>query len=134
MANHVALFFHLVWATRDREPILTADLEPKILAWMAAKSRELRCVPLALGAMPDHVHLLISAHPTVAISTMVKEIKGVSSYYASRDCSPTRPLAWQIGYGVFSVSRNDLAMIRSYVLNQKDHHARRQLLRELERA
>lgn len=40
---------------------------------------------------------------------------------------------WQGSYGVFSVSRSDVPMVRNYVLNQERHHRKNRLSTALER-
>lgn len=82
------------------------------------------------GAMPDHVHLLASIPPPVSISNFVKQLKGSSSRFVSRDLDAT--FEWQRGYGVFSIDESALVDIQSYVLNQKERHERQETIPRLE--
>jgi len=122
MGNHLMLFVHLVWATDRRRPLLQPSLEADLHEYIQLKSRVLRCPVLAIGGMPDHVHLLVELHPTLSVSALAKEIKGTSSHAASR-LGAGRDFSWQTGYGAFSVSRRDLPRATAYVLCQKEHHA-----------
>jgi putative transposase len=133
VANNAQLYVHLVWATRDREPWITAEIEPRIFARVAVKCREHRCTAIAIGGMPDHIHLLLRLHPTIAVSQLVKEVKGASAYHVTHVLSPETAFAWQHGYGAFSIRRNEVPAVKRYVLHQQEHHGGKNLLFELER-
>ena len=77
---YTQLYLHIVWATWDRLPLITETIKPRLNAAIAEKCRELKCVPLAVGGIADHVHLLVRLHTTVAVATLAKEVKGASSH------------------------------------------------------
>ena len=68
----------------------------------------------------DHIHLLLSINPNTNIAILVKEIKGTTSYFINHKTQDI--LYWQDGYGVMSVSKSRLEVIKRYVENQKKHH------------
>ena len=72
-------YYHLVWATDDRAPLITDLVEDELYRYMAAKTRSLDCLFHAVGGMADHVHLVVSIPPSRAIADFVKRIKGSSS-------------------------------------------------------
>ena len=57
--SRVDIFIHLVWATWDRQPILTDDLAPRVQHVVAKKAQECGAEVLALGGVADHLHLLV---------------------------------------------------------------------------
>ena len=124
MAAYVQLLVHLVWATEDRTPWIVPTVEQALYAAIAAKCRELRCPPVAVGGVADHVHLLVSLAPTVSVATLVQKIKGSTSHLMTHELAPDAPFCWQVGYGAFSLRREDARVVRSYIQNQKEHHAR----------
>ena len=123
MANHLMVFMHLVWATDGRRPLLHPRLEAGVHELIRTKCRQLRCTVLAVGGMPDHVHLLVELHPTVSLSNLVKEVKGASSHAATHLHRAGPSFRWQTGYGAFSVSHRDVPRATAYVLRQKEHPA-----------
>ena len=123
MANHLMVFMHLVWATDGRRPLLHPTLEDGVHDLVRSKCRQLRCTVLAVGGMPDHVHLLVELHPTVSVSALAKEVKGASSHAAAHLLRAGPSFRWQTGYGAFSVSHRDVPRTTAYVLRQKEHHA-----------
>ena len=126
-------YYHLVWATRDRTPLITNALEPELYRFIKAKSLSLNCPFYAIGGIADHIHLLVSIPPSLAISDFVKRIKGSSSRHIN--CMFTQQtFAWQREYGVFSLGRKQLDQAVSYVLQQKHHHQNQTLIPLLEPA
>lgn len=123
MANHLLVFLHLVWATDGRRPLLHPTLEAGVHDLVRTKCRQLRCRVLAVGGMPDHVHLLVELHPTVSVAALAKEVKGASSHAAAHLLRAGPSFRWQTGYGAFSVSHRDVPRATTYVLHQKEHHA-----------
>src|SRR5688572_6461733 len=104
---HWRLFYHLVWATHDRCPLLSTP------ATMQAVERSLGgiCQDLqikvhAIGTMPDHVHLACSIPPSVSVASAVKRLKGVSSHDLNQTIYSKTEIvfAWQAEYGVYSFS------------------------------
>ncbi|HVN55714.1 MAG TPA: IS200/IS605 family transposase [Anaerolineaceae bacterium] len=94
-APYTELYVHLIWSTWDRLPLLDAGLEPGVYAAIAAKCRDMGCPPLEIGGIPDHVHLLVQLNPAVAISNLLKEVKGASSHLATHVLRPTEFFKWQ---------------------------------------
>ena len=117
------LYYHIVWATKERQPLIMPQKEPDLYNYMIGKSDALRCIVHAIGGMEDHIHLVVSIPPTMAIAEFVKNIKGSSSYYFNHSLTSTlNKFAWQEGYGVFSLGSKQLEQAVNYVKNQKSHH------------
>ena len=73
------LFYHLVWATKKRESILTPDVEPVIYVFLRTKAIGLGGVVFALNGWLAHVHMVVAVPPKIAIAKFVGQIKGVAS-------------------------------------------------------
>ena len=114
---------HFVWATKRREPILTPQWEAMIYRCIQGECRTLGSTVLALGGMPDHVHLLVTTPGNLAPSQLMQQVKGVSARFANGQMPLTAFLKWQEGYNARSVSLSHTERIRQYVLGQKQHHA-----------
>jgi len=131
-APYTQLYLHLVWATWDRLPLITEAIEPRLCAAIAQKCRELKCVPLAIGGIADHVHLLVRLHTTVAVSTLAKEVKSSSSHLVTHEITPGEFFKWQGAYGAFTLRKEDVPGVQSYIERQKEHHAAEDLWEEWE--
>lgn len=122
-APFTQLYIHLVWATRDREPLITKDIEARLYAAIAKRCIQRKCSPIAIGGMEDHVYLLVRLHPTVAIADLMKDIKGASSHLINHEIRPGGNFRWQGAYGAFSLRKDEVDQVKGYVLNQARHHA-----------
>ena len=127
------LYCHLVWATWDRLPLIMPEVEARLYGAIAAKVRELRGVPIAVGGVEDHVHLLCSFDPTVSIAYLVQQVKGSSSHLMSHEVLGDESFKWQGGYGAFTVGMDGLEPVKAYVQGQKRHHAEESVWPEWER-
>jgi putative transposase len=126
------LYLHLVWATWDRLPLITEGIKPRIYASIAEKCREMKCVPLAIGGISDHVHLLVRLYTTVAVADLVKEVKGSSSHLVTHEITPGVFFKWQGAYGAFTIRKSELSKVTAYIQNQEQHHSEKNLQPELE--
>ncbi|MFP4165580.1 MAG: IS200/IS605 family transposase [Opitutales bacterium] len=115
-------YSHLIFSTKHREALISAELEPDLHAYLGGILNDLGARLLAIGGMPDHLHLIIRDSKTVADVRMIKELKGGSSNWINSTAETAGKFAWQAGYGWFSVSPKDLDAARAYVAQQKAHH------------
>jgi putative transposase len=116
------LFVHLVWATWDRLPLVTAELRPAIYGCIQAECSGLGAEVVAIGGVEDHVHVLVRLPTTVSVAELVKQIKGASSHLVTHRLGKWGEFKWQGGYGAFTVSRSEVPIVRRYVLRQEEHH------------
>ena len=124
------LFYHFVWATKNREPLLTPDIEPNVYRFLHAEANKMYVPLFVIGGTMDHVHVLAAVRPAVSPADFMKQLKGSSSRFISLEFK--RPFEWQKGYGVFSVSERDVPQVIAYVERQKQHHAEGTLIEEWE--
>jgi REP element-mobilizing transposase RayT len=120
---YTQLYLHLVWATWDRLPLVTDVVEERLYAAVAAKCRDLKCEPLAIGGMDDHIHLLVRLHITVTIADLAKGVKGSSSHLVTHEITPGEFFKWQGSYGAFTLRKDDVPEVEAYIERQKEHHA-----------
>ena len=131
-APFTQLYVHLVWSTWDRVPTITPEAQSLVTAIALSKCEELKCQPIAIGGMDDHVHLMIRLHPTIAIATLVGEIKGSSSHLVNQNLRLPEKFRWQGAYGAFTLRKDEVEQVSNYVHNQKVHHLENTLIPLLE--
>ncbi len=127
------LFYHIVWATKNREPILTAEIEPIIHNYLRTKAIGLGAIVFALNGWYDHVHMVVSIPPKLGIAKFVGQVKAVASTKFNKSGHPTVSFYWQTEYAVFSFDRKRLPNYIAYVERQKEHHQEKTLIPILER-
>ena len=87
---------------------------------MGGIARENKARALAIGGVPDHVHLLLSLNAEVNISKSVQVIKAGSSGWMTDLLQ--KDFKWQEGYAAFTVSQSNLDSVKHYIDHQEEHH------------
>ena len=122
------LLMHVVFSTKNREPMISADLKPSLLAYIGGIIRELDGKLLAADGTSDHVHLLMRLPPKLSLADGLRVIKTKSSRWAREAHARFQ---WQAGYAAFSVSQSNVAAVARYVRDQEKHHRRISFQEEL---
>jgi REP-associated tyrosine transposase len=117
------LLTHVIFSTKERQPLISRDLKPDLLTYMGGIARELHGKCVAANSMPDHVHLLLWFPPSMAMAEAVRIVKTNSSRWVHLK-SGRRGFAWQTGYGAFSVSQSNTGSVVKYIREQDKHHRR----------
>lgn len=118
------IYLHLVFSTKDRQPLIGTEVQPRLHAYLAGTLNAIHCPAIQVGGMPDHVHLLFRLSRTVTVADVVKASKVESSKWMKENTSQPQ-FAWQAGYGVFSVSASQVDTVTHYIANQAEHHQAR---------
>jgi putative transposase len=117
------LYYHLVWATKNREPVITAAIEETLFPYLTRKAAELQVRIYGIDGWYDHVHVVAAIPPKIAVAEVVKTFKGASSHYLNQIVRLDFTFAWQRGYGALSIGERQLDIAIAYVNKQKEHHA-----------
>ena len=117
-----SLLVQLVFSTKNRERLITPEVEPDLFAYIGGILRNNKSRLLDAGGDRDHVHLLVSQSKNIALSNLLKDVKGDSSVWIKSQGREFRNFHWQDGYGAFSFGQRDLPGLQRYVANQKEHH------------
>jgi REP-associated tyrosine transposase len=118
------LLYHVVFSTKNRVPLIDPSLRAELYPYMEGIIRQKGGWLLALGGIPDHVHVLTRLKPDMPVSDLVRDLKACSSKWLHERKDPRPDFAWQTGYAVFSVSESQEGKVRSYIHNQERHHRR----------
>jgi REP element-mobilizing transposase RayT len=114
---------HLVFSTKNREPLIRPEVRDKLFAYLAGILNGLGCPAIKVGGVADHVHLLFVLSKTLPLCDAVREVKQESSKWAKEAIHSQ--FYWQTGYGAFSVSRSNEEQVAAYIADQEEHHRTR---------
>lgn len=122
MANTFScLTFHVIWSTKNRSPLITSAVRDRLYAYIGGIVKKEKGKLLCIGGVADHIHLLLSLQPSVAISDLMRAIKAKSSSFM-KEVLKQDSFEWQDGYGVFSVSASVIEKVIHYINHQEEHH------------
>jgi len=127
------LHYHLIWATYERQQIITSEREKMFYGVLYKKAEELDLKIHAGGNIEDHVHVVLSIPPVLAVAECVRHIKGASAYAINHMDGSDGQFKWQGGYGALSVGERSLETVMEYATRQKEHHRGNNLIAVYER-
>ncbi len=118
------LYYHLIWATRGRLPLLNADLATFLGRYLRNIARQERAHVLEMGMVATHLHVLVRADPQTHLSRLVQRLKGGSAHQANveRLGKGADGLRWAKGYTLETVSPRALEAVRQYLRTQPERH------------
>ena len=113
--SYTRLFYHLVWPTKNHDPLITPSIENELFNYLIKKSQQFSIKILEINGTDNHIHIIIDIPPKLSITEVVQRLKGSSSHEFPE-------IYWAVGYGAFTVSERNLTPAIDYVRNQKAHH------------
>ena len=116
------LHYHLIWATFERKPTITLEREKMFYGVLYEKGKEMDLKIHAAGNTEDHVHVVISIPPKIAVADCVKHLKGASAFAINHMDGSDGQFKWQEGYGALTIGERSLDTVMAYVARQKEHH------------
>lgn len=123
MANtYHSLHYHLIFSTKNRVAYLKPEIEQRVWAYLGGVARKHKMTALQIGRFDDHIHALVMAPPTIAPSQIAQYLKGDSSKWIHETFLELGDLAWQEGYGAFTVSKSNMESVVAYIQKQREHH------------
>ena len=115
-------YYHIIWATKHRAPLITADHETFLFDYIPQVAQELGSQIFAINGTQDHIHIAATIPPKMSISQWVKRIKGASSSQCNRIITNEERFHWQRGFGVLTYGKKRLDYVIQYIHNQKQHY------------
>jgi len=118
-------YFHLVFAVKNRDALINKIWKDELEKYLTGIIQNHGHKLLAIGSMPDHIHIFIGYNLNHLIPKLVEEIKTSSNTWIKEKRLSKFRFEWQKGYGAFTHSKSQLDAVVKYVLNQKAHHKKK---------
>lgn len=128
--SYTSILIHYIFSTKNREKIITNELQERLWPYMGGIARENNMKALAIGGIEDHIHLLISLPATLSIAKAIQLLKGGSSKWVHDRFPDHNNFKWQEGYGAFSVNISHADDTIAYIKRQKEHHRKKSFQEE----
>ncbi len=124
--SYISNLIHFVWGTKDRQPTIGESWQERLYAYCGGILKNKKSKLLAIGGMPDHIHIYASLPSTVTLAEIANALKSNSSRWIHENVDAQHRFAWQEGYGAFSVSKSMEQTVINYIANQAEHHRRQE--------
>ncbi len=120
-STFTSLAYHVVFSTKFRKRTLTNAIRGETYNYIAGIIANQQGQLLDIGGVDDHIHLLTSCPPRIALADFVRDIKANASKWLRED-QRQNDFGWQTGYAAFTVSCSQIDAVREYIRNQVEHH------------
>ena len=132
MANTFSqIYIQVVFAVQNRNALIQKTWEEELYKYITGIVQNKEQKMLAINGTYDHIHFFIGMKPTCCLSDLVREVKKSSNAFIKENkFSPFR-FQWQEGFGAFSYSHSQLTDVIRYIENQKEHHRKKRLKRNI---
>lgn len=130
-SSFTSLTYHIIFSTKHRKPLLVDGIRAETYRYIGGIIHNKGGQLIEIGGIEDHIHILASCSPKVALADFIRDIKANASRWINE---PPRGsgFAWQTGYGAFTVSVSQIEAVRRYIRNQAEHHRRMTFAEELQ--
>jgi putative transposase len=130
MSTHTQILYHIVFATKNRKPTIEKGQKKRLYAYIFHLLTNKKCHLYRINGVEDHIHILTHVHPSISISTLVKDIKVSTSIFIKNELIFKNFDGWQEGYGAFSEAIKSKDRLINYVKNQEKHHEKKSFFDE----
>lgn len=131
MANtYTNCYVHLVFAVKNREALIKKQWKNELEKYITGIIQNHKHKMLAIGTMPDHIHIFIGYNVNQLIPDLVEEIKTSSNSWVKQMNYSKFKFEWQKGYGAFTHSRSQIDQVIKYINTQEVHHSKKSFREE----
>ena len=123
--TYTNLLYHVIFSTKERRPFIDDELKPRLHGYLGGIVTDIDCLPIKIGGVADHVHLLLKIPAKPSVSEVLRLLKCNSSGWVHDEFPQLKRFAWQEGYGAFTVSPSKKSDVEQYIANQEEHHRHR---------
>lgn len=123
MSTYTQILYQIVFSTKYREPTLTKNNRDILFKYIWGLLKNKKCHLYRINGVEDHLHIITHLHPSVSLSSLVKDIKVSSSLYIKEQNLFENFTNWQEGYGAFTYRIKEKDRLIEYVKNQESHHS-----------
>jgi len=122
MSTYTQILYQIVFGTRNREWVLKEKGREKLFRYISGIVENKNCHLYRINGVEDHIHIITHLHPTLALASLVKDIKLASADFIKRENLFDYFNGWQDGYGGFTYAYKEKDKLIEYVKNQQNHH------------
>ncbi len=122
MSTYTRILFQIVFSTKNRSRCLIKKGRKELYKYISGILKNKNCQLVRINGVEDHIHILSELHPTVSLSSLVKDIKLGSAHFIRRKELFPDFEGWQKGYAAFTYSNDEKEGLIQYVKNQENHH------------
>lgn len=140
MSTYTQIIYQIVFSTKDREHTLVKPNRAELYKYIFGIHKNKNCHLYRINGIEDHLHIITHLHPSISLSSLIKDIKLASSEYIKKSELFPKFRGWQgterkenvqrtflakrqpAGRGAFTYSIKEKDKLIEYVKRQEEHH------------
>ncbi len=104
---------HIVWGTKNREPILIKSIREQVIVHILENAGKKDIHIDSLNGHLDHMHGLILLNPDMSVAKAMQLIKGESAYWMNKTKLIKKKFEWANEYYAESIGKQGIRYVRN---------------------
>ncbi len=126
-------YYHIVFRTSHSKRTIEERHERDLYLYIYAYCKNKEVKLWRINSMPDHIHMLVSLPPDMAVATFVRETKKTAGNYIKQHRKEFPMFdGWAEGYCSITYSLAERDAVIRYIAGQKEHHHHKSLADEMQ--
>ncbi|NCB08857.1 MAG: IS200/IS605 family transposase, partial [Bacteroidia bacterium] len=122
MATYTQILYQIVFSTKNAGDTMVLSESENLYRYIWGILKNKKCTLYRLNGTENHIHIATHVHPSVSVSSLVKDIKVSSSIWLKEQRIFPNFMGWQEGYGAFTYRTNQKDILVNYIKKQREHH------------
>jgi len=119
---YTQLLYQIIFSTKGRDKTLLKNGRQQLFNYISGILNNKKCHLYCINGESDHIHILTHIHQSIAVSSLVKDIKIATSIWIKENIIFPHFIGWQEKYGAFTYSIKEKENLIKYIENQEEHH------------
>lgn len=120
--SYIQSLHHIVIRTKYSKNVLTPEHSEELYRYIWGYIKNKKSFLYRINGMPDHIHILVGIHATIALADFVKELKTSTNTWmkSNKDKFPDF-ISWGEKYAAFTIRYQEKDVVIEYIKNQQKH-------------
>lgn len=120
--SYIQSLHHIIIRTKYSENVLPNEHSEELYRYMWGYIKNKKSFLYRINGMPDHIHILVGIHATIALSDFVKELKTSTNPWIKNSGKFPDFKSWGKKYAAFTIRYQEKDTVIEYIKNQRVHH------------
>jgi len=121
--SYIQSLHHIIIRTKQSENVLPIEHSDDLYRYIWGYIKNKKSFLYRINGMPDHIHILVGIHSTIALADFVKELKTSTNAWLKGNKDKFHNFdSWGKKYAAFTIRYQDKDTVIEYIKNQREHH------------
>lgn len=120
--SYTQLLYHVIIRTKGSKKVIPNEFSDELYKYITGYIRNKKSILFQINGTENHIHILFSLHPTLAMSDFIRELKTASNQWIKKQTNFKDFSCWGEKYAAFTCRISEKAKLILYIQNQRQHH------------